>query len=324
MLPLPPAPTLTAAASLLLILSATAGPVSAQSPKVLRFSPTKSLGKLYELKQPPTSWLAPTTNLKKNHFLSAARGTVNVPAGTHVWLDCEEVVIEKPTLLDTLSADNLAFLRLQNMGGKDHILPHIARLTGLIRLDLRDCEFTDQGLTQLQALKQLESLSVRGCGIQGHFFKNLQGLSKLRFLDAGNNFMPASSSKLIAQIKSLQDLNVARTDLTDEGLGYLSTLGDLRKLNIEKNSKISGRGLKALQRCKHLSTLKLDGNNLTVDDILALKGLPLKSLDLPYTDLQIRQRDLLCRAFPGCNLNLIKGPKKVDADWEVILAPISK
>jgi hypothetical protein len=117
-------------------------------------------------------------------------------------------------------------------------LPEIRSLSLYTNLD-------DDAFQHLSGLANLRNLKVSSFGLKGHGLSHLAGLAKLETLH-----LP---------------------DLTDAGSAELARLPNLRELESD-GSRISERGLKALEQCTNLTKLRLGTTrapNKAVEDLRA-------------------------------------------------------
>jgi hypothetical protein len=165
------------------------------------------------------------------------------------WTEAEELLLDGPVITDT----NLAFVR-----GFDQ----------LTLLGLENTSVTDAGTRHLKHLRGLKGLSV--C-------HNRDGLF------ASPDITDASLSNLV-QGKDLDHFGVTGP-ITDEGLSMIvSHCPNLLLLRLD-GSRVTDKGLAALQRLKKLSHLSLT-DNPSIDDAAALElaGVPsLRQLSLEGT-----------------------------------------
>src|SRR5436190_11391935 len=98
------------------------------------------------------------------------------------------------------------------------------------------------------------------------------------------NFTPAPQSGTVRKnLKNLEALDLAYTDMTDTGLMELKGLTNLKTLFLIA-TRVSDRGLKALKALTNLRTLWLTGADVTDAGLQELKGLTkLLVLDLSWT-----------------------------------------
>jgi hypothetical protein len=113
----------------------------------------------------------------------------------------------------------------------DATLQHLNEFPNLTSLHIVDCSHvTDAGMRQLESLKNLRRLDLRGASITDRGLHYLSGLGELR------------------------ELSLSRTSVSDAGLGYLEKLTNLEWLALS-DTAVTIDGAKALKR--HLPKCKM-------------------------------------------------------------------
>lgn len=198
-------------------------------------------------------------------------------------------------------------LNIGSIGITDSGMDHIAKLTNLRDLNLFGCtNVTNKGLTKLTTLKSLQRLYVNDANltIGGLSYLNkLSNLVTLRLdgvlqdnsrLDISrltkletflfqlkkrrvgkktvSDLLNDSDLICLAKLTNLEDLQVSKTGITDDGLKYLAGLTNLTRLGIG-GEKITDKGLIQLSRMNKLNQLILAGN-FTDEALLNLERLP--------------------------------------------------
>jgi hypothetical protein len=130
----------------------------------------------------------------------AARGDISVPDGKEVRLhlrfpdvgcDLSPLAALQPNDLDHLSIDSHAV--------PDAELRHIAHLTGLGRLYIRDIDLTDAGLAHIGQLTSLYELDLTWIPVTDDGLVHLRGLKKLRQLTLDNTDVTQASVVAVRQ-----------------------------------------------------------------------------------------------------------------------------
>ena len=133
-------------------------------------------------------------------------------------------------------------------------ISHLAGLTNLKRLRLSGAAITDEGLTQLRSLKNLEELSLRDTRAEGAILSSL-GEIPLKQLD-----LPDLSDEYAASLAGLADLeqlSCTGPSLTDRGLAHFAGLTRLTSLNLHRCRSISPSGFESLRPLTRLTSLGL-------------------------------------------------------------------
>jgi hypothetical protein len=152
----------------------------------------------------------------------------------------------------------LTELDLQGPYITDESLTHLKTRSDLRKLQLMS-PFTDEGLTNLSELRQLESLTL-------HPYQN-KSTQRFPLTDAG-----------LAKLKGLTNLRKLHcifSEITDDGLRHLEELPELEDLCIF-HANLTDAGLEHIKRLKRLNSLNLAGN-----EALTLKGITKLKLALP-------------------------------------------
>ncbi len=106
-------------------------------------------------------------------------------------------------------------------------------------------------------------------------------------------------------MKSVLQLNLAKTNITDAGLAHVKGLTELAELHLE-GTKITDRGLTNLSGLKNLTYLNLYGTQVTDAGLVSLSGLKnLKSLYVWQTKVTPDGAAKLKTALP--NVNVVMG-----------------
>jgi hypothetical protein len=115
----------------------------------------------------------------------------------------------------------------------DDALKHLAVLNDLEELSLVVTDITDAGLVHLQALQLRELTLNRNERITGRAVGHLRPIRTLKRLRMG--LCPRVSDEGISDIQELiglEELELGQTAITDASIPYLSTLHNLRRVNI--------------------------------------------------------------------------------------------
>ena len=177
--------------------------------------------------------------------------------------------------------DRLGALQLSGSGVDDAALAHVWPLKGLERLDLEAARVTDRGLAGLAALPRLGSLRVTGAArVSGRGLGALAALPGLGTLDLSRCPIDDEGLLAIGGLRSLRELHLAQTAITDRGMAALAKLPDLRVLDLT-NVRIGDAGLAHLAGLSRLEELHVWSDSVTDAGLATIGRLPsLTSLDL--------------------------------------------
>lgn len=92
--------------------------------------------------------------------LGPARGTVEVPPKSELMLVVSGHCRDDLSALDGLKPDDVQSIHMRQAAIGDEQLEHVARLTGLRTLDLRDSRITEAGVAKLRGLTHLKMLML--------------------------------------------------------------------------------------------------------------------------------------------------------------------
>ena len=152
---------------------------------------------------------------------------------------------------------NVIEASLERTWATDNDIDFVVELKTVKKLDLSFTYVTDKGIKKLQALQQLEDLT----------------------LDTAEFLTDAAMAHLRAN-RALRRLVVRGVDITDSGMPYVAEMSGLRSLDISY-TMLGDVGLEHLPGLSELEHLKIGGNMITGLNLNFLKLLPkLKSLSL--------------------------------------------
>ncbi len=175
------------------------------------------------------------------------------------------------------SLPKLSTLHLDSSSLTDDGLVHLTRMPANSELLLKGTKVSSYGLKQLKQLslraltinenelttEDLEAIvnifpnllriSLEDCQIADAGFDSLAKLSKLMELNLSGTSFNDQAMKEIVRIKTISNLKLDRTTITDDGLATAAKgLANLQYFSVRGNSKISDKGLKELYNAKNL------------------------------------------------------------------------
>ncbi len=172
----------------------------------------------------------------------AARGPVVIPHGKYATLVADHAVADLAPLSD---------LRPQDLDGLDlsqcrrwltnSDLSHVARLTALKQVNLRDARVTDAGLARLRGLTNLQDLSLWDTPVTDAGLAHLTGLTRLQTLDLRETQVTDAGLAHLRSLTNLSSLFLSETRVTDAGLAHLSGLTSLQHLSLG-NTQVTDAG----------------------------------------------------------------------------------
>ena len=154
----------------------------------------------------------------------------------------------------------LSMLCLADSTVNDKGLAAIGKLRQLQCLDLTGTKVDGSGLPQLAPLTNLRTLRLSGCAFaDGAAFGELDGITTLDLICAR---LRPGTLQSVAQMESLQELNLPASDVTDDRLAELSGARQLRELRLAE-TRISDDGLVHLQSLNGLRLLILQQTDVS-------------------------------------------------------------
>ena len=182
-----------------------------------------------------------------------------------------------------VGAKNLKSLFLESTEVTKAGLDKVTVLEGIQTISLTNAKnIYDAELEPLGKFKELTSLELRNCALNGKGLVHLAGLKKLKLLDLSETFVKDAGLKSLAGMTTLEDLNLWHTLITDAGLESIAGLVNLKRLNLDA-CKISAKGMVHLGKLTQLEFLHIGSTQM---DDAALEGLSehkkLKSLVVTF------------------------------------------
>lgn len=110
---------------------------------------------------------------------------------------------------------------LQSGEVKDEHLAPLARITGVMQVNLRGTRITDAGLAHLAGLKSLERLHLEKTAVTDGGLEHLKGLENLAYLNLYGTVVTDAGLKHLTGLTKLQKLYLWESKVTDAGVGEL-------------------------------------------------------------------------------------------------------
>ena len=168
--------------------------------------------------------------------------------------------------MSSLRKLNLAHTRITDVG-----IEHLKPLENVVELNLYYAEYlTDTALAHLRSWKHLEVLNLRGVRLTSAVFEHLAQLTALRSLDIAFTEVEDDGFELLSSLPKLESLALGGNRLTGSALSSLN-LPALRSLDVGGMQRVdSGRwglalsedNLRRLSELTELRSLTLTGANL--------------------------------------------------------------
>jgi hypothetical protein len=201
---------------------------------------------------------------------------------------------------------SLGRLSLNSTSVSDDGLKHLQGLTAIANLDLQYTQVRGAGLKYLKDFRDLQTLSLSNSPITDAGLESIKEFDHLRELSLGGR-MPLTDAAL-GKLQGLPNLLILRLQaaewLTDAGLKALKNRDTLNELNLAQ-TQISDAGLEHLQGFANLNVLVLSQTQVRGPGLGYLKHLPeLVRLDLFDTQVDDAGLQALqdCRSLQSLNL----------------------
>ena len=155
-------------------------------------------------------------------------------------------LITNENMVHVRQLPNLEILRVHRQIG-DAGVGHFAGLKKLRVFNMPDSKLTDNGLTIIGGMTQIENLVIPGhSNITDAGVAKLVNLKNLSVLNLTRTKITDASMPFIAQNKALRKLFLSFTGITDAAVPYLKQLTGLQRLDIQGKG-ISQQGFTALK-----------------------------------------------------------------------------
>jgi serine/threonine protein kinase len=215
-----------------------------------------------------------------------AEGSVTVPMNCLTKFETEDrIIAERPSTLRLFGANDITHLTINSTKIRDYeenmapivdaAMAYVSRYSNLSQLILSGLPITDVGVHSLQNLPNLVALDI--CESKASMasikqLKNYKLMTMLRISDV------LDAKKLIPDFltnPNLRILALSNSDLEDSDLELLGQI-PLHSLEIQRNPKVTDKGLHYLTKNTQLIDLDLIGDAITpagIDDLAKFKSL---------------------------------------------------
>jgi hypothetical protein len=170
---------------------------------------------------------------------------------------------EDPEELAKATGD-LRDLEVLTFFGFDHALnfEYLRGLTKVRELTITIPPLETRDFNVIAQMKKLEVLHCSHQRIDGAAASHLGGLPKLRKFTAINGSMVDDEAlEKLSRCRSLKELTICHTDITDVGVRHLATLPNLEWLDLD-GTQVTDMGLNAVSKIQSLRFLNLEGTKI--------------------------------------------------------------
>ena len=186
-----------------------------------------------------------------------AKGTVVLEPKKEIYFCANEYILTHPKLIDSFRSDDLYAFNApeqENAIKMDEPMAHIAKLTGLKKLNIKTNRATDAIVPYLDKLTNLESLNLDMTHVTGSGLAKFKGLKKLKQLFFSYNHGVPDLLQAIHGSKELQNLYLESPDMpfTPQYAKLLADCPKLRHLDLQA-SKLNNEGLYILATLPHIN-----------------------------------------------------------------------
>ncbi len=210
-------------------------------------------------------------------------------------------------------------LNLYHTPTSDQGLAHLKNLREIRVLDIRNTAVTDRGFKHLEGLSELRTLYL-GDRITDDGLTSLRNLINLETLTLETRQVTNEGLKHIRELKHLQELDLRVTSITDDGLVHLSSLENLVTLRVgsqlpyqfevprpprRHGPQLTDLGLEQIKKLTKLENLDLHNSQITDKGLAQLKGLKgLRCLDVSGAKVTATGTQDLVRELPKLKIIL--------------------
>ena len=163
----------------------------------------------------------------------------------------------------------LRFLSIRYGNFTDAGMAHVKKCTRLRNLDLNSVPITDTGLYHLSSLDKLEDLNLFNTEVTDRGLAYLKSLSYLKKLNVRKREQKDQITDAgmvhLAQINSLEYLDLPNYGITDNGLAPISKLKNLKHLWVgcSTNSPLTDTAMQYISNLQSLEYLHIGGKGIT-------------------------------------------------------------
>ncbi|MFI4874081.1 MAG: hypothetical protein ACIALR_02010, partial [Blastopirellula sp. JB062] len=179
-------------------------------------------------------------------------------------------------------------LRANSPAINDATAIQLAKLRSLRRIDLNQCEVSDQTLQAIAELPELRALYLERTAVTSAGVAALESCQNLEELMLADCPIDDQALETIGKLPQLSLLSLSRTPITDAGMAHLHEMPNLRTLYL-RGSAVAGQGFAHLKGSPELELIDFSDSSLDLNAIQTLQAFPkLDRLFLGRTPLDDR------------------------------------
>jgi hypothetical protein len=180
-----------------------------------------------------------------------------------------------------------------------HLRQHPELRTVAIRGTAANLSFDDSLFDHLAEIPRLAKLSIIECRLEGDSLQKIGRVKGLKSLSLSSSRFEYEDWSALGQLDKLEVLNLQLCAVGDDELRFVSSLKNLRVLQLYGNGRITRKSLPMLQKLPQLESLLLTHTGVypvTLDDVAAFPTL--RELNLLDVQPDFSSKEVEAR-FPG-------------------------
>ncbi len=167
---------------------------------------------------------------------------------------------------------NIGTIVLSASDVDDSDLVNVTKITGLMSLDLSDCENVHGTGLSVIPVQHLNTLILDRSAASDASFAAFSRFRELRRLFVSNCEISGRAIREIGKLPKLQELDLSYTRIDDRNILYLRNLRHLKFLGLS-GTAVTSQLFASLPTLQHIERLWIDHTNVLQDDALNLRSL---------------------------------------------------
>jgi hypothetical protein len=261
--------------------------------------PARSIGRLDIV---DNSW-NPLGTFPNGQLYSQAQGRVSIRPGLILKFVPNMALCQCTGILSEFPPDALQMLDLARMEPTDELLYKVGQLHSIRALSLEETDVDDEHMKKLGGLVNLQFFDISRCMVKGPGLRYLTASRDLRQLRCNFSIVGPDLGENLQQFPKLAYLSLVHSQVKDKVLISVAKLKSLEHLKLSSNDDITNSGIETLAALPRLSNLEIDDTHVTPSGLVALKGLPLRSVWIDDRYNTKNNLALLHKTFPLANIH---------------------